>query len=84
MSTVESLLDQALQLSPDDRADLAHRLLKSLGPEDEVLSDEQWIAAWAPELERRVRAYERGETGATDWRESLERVRSSLAERSRQ
>jgi putative addiction module component (TIGR02574 family) len=82
MSTVDALLDQALRLSYDDRVDLVHRLLLSLD-ESVPLTNDEWIAAWKPELERRLEAYRRGETIATDWRESLERVRRSLAERAR-
>lgn len=81
MASVESLLDQALQLSPEDRADLAQRLLQTLEKGHRSLSADEWVAAWKPELERRVQAHERGETVAMDWRESLERVRNSLPER---
>lgn len=83
MSTVDSLLDQALELSPEERADLARRLILSLDAQNGALSDDEWIAAWKPELERRLRAYESGEAKAIDWRKSVEQVRASLAERSR-
>lgn len=45
------LLDNALQLPPDERADLAAALLASLEGEP----DDHVDAAWAAEIERRVR-----------------------------
>lgn len=80
MNTVDSILGQ---LSPEERADLARRLILSLDAQNGALSDDEWIAAWNPELEERLRAYENGEAKATVWKESLERIRASLAERSR-
>jgi len=49
MSTDE-LLAEALRLSRDDRARVAEELLTSLEQ-----SDEELVAAWATELERRSR-----------------------------
>lgn len=79
MSTVDSLLDQALGLSPEERADLAHRLLCTLSDWDESLSNEE--AAWAEEIRARSDALARGELVSSDWRESLARVRQRMLER---
>ena len=80
MNSVDDFIEKAMQLSDKERVEIARRLLLSLEHVSDELSDEQWIAAWRPELERRVRAYERGETSAIDWRESLARVRNALDE----
>lgn len=74
-------LDGALRLSAEERVDFARRPSLTLNDGNESLSDAEWVAAGRPELERRVQAYKRGETVATDWRDSLERVRKSLTER---
>lgn len=81
MSTVDSLLDQALELSPEERADLAHRLLCTLSEGDESLSGEEYEAAWAEEIRARSDALARGEVISSDWRESLARVRQRMLER---
>jgi putative addiction module component (TIGR02574 family) len=52
----ETLLDQALQLGEEERGELAARLLRSLEPDDEdSLAQSEWEAAWAAEIDRRVR-----------------------------
>jgi putative addiction module component (TIGR02574 family) len=58
MSTKGSeLLEAALNLPPEERAQMAERLLTSL----EVPSDERIDELWAEEAEDRLDAYERGE-----------------------
>lgn len=52
----ERLIQQALDLPPDERARVAERLLSSLEPE---LSPVDLL--WAQEAEDRLDAYERGE-----------------------
>jgi putative addiction module component (TIGR02574 family) len=52
----EALLEQALQLSDEERGELAMRLLRSLEPEHgDAPVPEEWEAAWSAELDRRVR-----------------------------
>jgi putative addiction module component (TIGR02574 family) len=75
------ILSAALSLSDDERAGLAFRLLQSLKPA-KVLSDED--PAFEGELDRRVDAYEAGETSASDWDEVSERVRDALKKRKSQ
>ena len=51
------LLTEALSLPEEERAELASLLIASIdGP-----PDADWDKAWAAEVERRVRAHERGE-----------------------
>ena len=57
-SVPESILSAALGLSPDARAELADKLLVSLGPP----TDPAISAAWAKEVEARIDAHDRGET----------------------
>jgi len=70
--------DAALALPDDERADLALRLLQSLKPPN-VLSEDS--PAFESELERRVQAYESGETSAADWDTVSARVRRALDDR---
>jgi hypothetical protein len=59
MAAYDVLIDQALQLSDEERGKLAARLLQSLDPADE-LSPEQWDDLWSAELDQRVREVREG------------------------
>ena len=77
------LIARVFKLSPADRERLGLLLLDSTpdpadGP-DETPADVR--KAWTEEIVRRVEAYDRGEVRASDWRESLARVRQQLRER---
>ncbi|WP_374277488.1 addiction module protein [Azonexus sp.] len=72
-SPLEDIEAAALQLAPADRAKLAERLLISLDEDDEIL------ASWVEEAERRGDAYERGEMEAIDFDESIARLKAKLA-----
>lgn len=72
-SPLEDIEAAALQLATSDRAKLAERLLISLEEDDEIL------AAWVEEAERRGDAYERGEMEAIDFDESIARLKARLA-----
>ena len=72
-SPLEDIEAAALQLASSDRAKLAERLLISLEEDDEIL------AAWVEEAERRGDAYERGEMEAIDFDESIARLKAKLA-----
>ena len=72
-SPLEDIEAAALQLARTERAHLAERLLVSLDEDDEIL------AAWVEEAERRGDAYERGEMGAVDFDESIARLKAELA-----
>ena len=69
---LEEIEAMALQLPASDRTHLAESLLESLAEDDEIL------AAWVEEAERRGEAFDRGEMGAIDFDESLARLRAKL------
>lgn len=72
-SPLEDIEAAALQLAPSDRARLAERLLVSLDEDDEIL------ATWVAEAERRGEAFDRGEMEAIDFDESIARLKAKLA-----
>jgi len=60
-----------MQLPQADRVHLAEKLLASLDDDDEIL------AAWVAEAERRADAFDRGEIGAVSIEEALAQARTS-------
>ena len=68
----EEVESAALQLPRKVRARLAAQLIKSLDEEDEV------EAAWAEELERRVREVDSGEVDLIPGEQVMEEMRSLL------
>lgn len=77
MSTnAETLLRQALDLDPEERADLAAELLASLEPADDP---ETVHTLWAQELERRARRALSGESPGEDWAVVRQRIADELA-----
>jgi putative addiction module component (TIGR02574 family) len=72
-SPLEDIEAAALQLAPAERARLAERLLVSLDDDDEIL------ASWVAEAERRADAFDRGEMEAIDFDESIARLKARLA-----
>jgi putative addiction module component (TIGR02574 family) len=75
---VQELLTKAMNLSPGERAELSDLLIETLDVPGESVSEDEWAQAWGPEIERRLQAYERGETKGQDWREALDEIRQSL------
>jgi hypothetical protein len=72
MAAYDVLLDQALQLSEEERGKLAARLLQSLDPDDDdELSPEQWDDVWSAELDQRVREVREGTVELIDGDEML-------------
>jgi putative addiction module component (TIGR02574 family) len=67
------LLHDALQLSEQDRAMLAGRLLESLDPEH----DEGVEPGWAKEIEQRLREIDEGIVKAVPWEEARRMIRES-------
>lgn len=61
----EKIKKQALELSNQERAELAHMLIDSLHPEKEFESEE----AWSEELKNRIDWYEQGKSSAKPWSE---------------
>ncbi|WP_198265418.1 addiction module protein [sulfur-oxidizing endosymbiont of Gigantopelta aegis] len=58
-NSVNMILDQALELSASERADVAEKLLFSLDRPDSTID-----ALWAKEADSRVEAYKKGEIEA--------------------
>ena len=84
MNLVDELYTQAVRLNSQDRLQLIQKLILTLEPEGENLTDDEWKAAWLPELQARVEAYERGDRESSDWRDVIARLRESLAARESQ
>lgn len=63
------ILEEALRLSDDERAELAARLLDSLGE-----SPDEVERAWLAEAQRRFAEIERGEVQTLPWAEVHKRV----------
>lgn len=66
----EAILEQALLLSPTDRAILAEKLLASLDRPDPAID-----ALWAEEIENRISAYEAGELKAVPAEEVIKKYK---------
>lgn len=74
MSKIE-LLERALKLPDNERAELANELLDSL---ETPGMDAEWWNAWMGEIERRSVQYERGEIEAEDVDVAMAKIRQSL------
>lgn len=68
-----ALEEEALKLSPEERALLADHLLASLGPPREV------EAAWAEEAERRLAEVESGRAPLVPLEQALARARQAIS-----
>jgi putative addiction module component (TIGR02574 family) len=76
-ATPAELLEHALQLPADDRLALATELLESVeGPEDP-----EWAAAWATEIDRRVRELDEGKVKTIPWSEVKAKLEQRLRSR---
>lgn len=73
-----SVFEAALALPDEQRANLAYQLLGSLRPVGALSEDDDHFDL---ELERRMQAYEAGETTASSWDEVDARLTKSLAVR---
>jgi hypothetical protein len=78
MADAVQVLEEALRLSPDQRARLVTDLLATLEPDTpgERRSDAEWIEA----IERRARAAVAGSPGVS-WVEARARIQSRLSSR---
>jgi hypothetical protein len=68
--TVDKLVQQAKQLSPEEQAILSERILELVSP-----PDPEWEAAWIRECEDRIAACERGEMETIDSDVAMEWLR---------
>jgi putative addiction module component (TIGR02574 family) len=57
--TTNEIVAAALALPEQARWDLLGRLLESVDSGDPAMSEDEWEAAWLPELDRRVAELER-------------------------
>jgi len=73
------VLQDALQLPPKTRADIAGTLIESL---DEP-ADERVEEAWAKEIERRIRDVESGKVKLVPWSEVRRGLRKRVAAKRR-
>lgn len=66
----QKVLEEAMSLPADERADLAVTLMESLdGTEDEGAEE-----AWALEIERRIREVESGAVKTIPWSEARKQI----------
>ncbi len=73
----EEIQAKASQLSNEERAALALRLIESLDAQKSISADE-WRTAWLAECERRLERYESGEDRGVTLEDALQRARSQL------
>jgi hypothetical protein len=76
-AAVKAVLEQAMQLSPEERAEVANAL-DGMSADAPALSPDDLAAAWRPELDRRREELERGEVQTVDAREAIAGIRARL------
>lgn len=79
-NATQALLEQALRLTAEERAELAEALRRAdtLADADPSLSDEQLARVWRPELNRRRAEIERDEVQTVDARTAIDEMRVRL------
>lgn len=70
----KTIKEQALELSEEERAELAHLLIDSLNPEAEYESEE----LWSRELKKRINRYEQGASSTKPWSEVKKNAQALL------
>ena len=68
----EQLLEQAMRLAPDDRAELIDGLFEL---DDPTVDEPAHAEAWAAEIRERKAQVDRGEETPIPWREATARIR---------
>ena len=76
MSLRDQIVQQALELPPEDRAFVVDALEQSLTNGE--FATPEIAAAWAAEVERRSAAYDRGEMPGEDWQVVMARLHERL------
>lgn len=79
MTLRDHLVQQILALPADDRVHLAELLDQSFMTEG--FATPALAAEWEAEVERRIDAYDRGDTSAEDAETAMQTMRRELAER---
>jgi putative addiction module component (TIGR02574 family) len=77
MGLRDELVRQALTLPAEDRAYVADLLEGSLDARDEMSPD--LATEWSQEIDRRIQAYDRGETAARDFDVAMQSMRDAIA-----
>jgi len=72
--SLSTLFGKASQLDEVDRAALAGLLIESLDPSAEASADESVHAAWAAEIDRRVRDVDQGRVKTVAWEALRDRL----------
>ena len=75
-SLLQEVANKAYNLSPDERAELAHDLIVSL---DEITEDNQLEMAWDAEIERRVKEIKSGKAKGRQAEEILSEIRAKYS-----
>ena len=75
----DEIAREALTLPPEDRAYVADMLERSLDAGS--FATPEIAEAWSKEIDRRIAAYDRGETQALDFETALDHLRGALANR---
>jgi len=76
-STAESVLQDALRLPEEDRAEIATRLIASLDA-DSHENRHDVEEAWAEEIQRRCEALDAGTTTTRGWHDVRRRIEADL------
>ena len=80
MTTPSQIVDAAMALDANQRAEVAHQLLLSLEPDD---FDADANSAWVGEIRRRLKAIREGRAMLRDWDEALADIRQSLVSKNK-
>ena len=77
--SVNSIIDAALALTSQERAEIATRLIRSLhGPVPSAAEQADIDAAWAEEIERRVSDLDAGKTQTVPYHQAMQQIREEL------
>lgn len=77
MATKEDLLSDVLRLPPEERAEVAHKLLLSLEESEDPGAED----AWSEEVERRAREVLDGSVKTVPWEQVEARLNARLRQR---
>ena len=77
-SSANRVLQDALSLSEQERAEIAERLIESLDPPLDPGEAAAVEEAWAAEIERRCAALDAGTTGTTTWQDVQRHIKTKI------
>jgi putative addiction module component (TIGR02574 family) len=80
-TSIDNLVEQALQLSLGERAELAQRILNSLSAPGDEVSEEEARNAWTEVVRRRSDDVHEGRVDLIDWEEAQQILRDRMASR---